>query len=264
MEILAHSSYLYEDETELVEPEDSYSTNIRTEELETILNCRYSTNHFPPLKVQSSPTSKPLVEQGTMSNWTDIARTLRRAGGRKKFTTADDNVPRGTGMLRSLDHLAMHSRTPQPPIDRDHNSRYMSRHEEDRTRRWIQRPHHDYEESEMTRWGDHAASKFSTGTWLDGGDHDGLSRRPSLTPSDASGRYRPQRHHSHRSGSRIHRSRPQDRDYDRRYQEFTSHRRQSHGHSGGGHAYDLDFGYGDYSGHGHGSHRRRHHHHDHW
>jgi len=135
-----------------------------------------------------------------------------------------------------------------PRFDRYHSSEHIPRYEEHRTRRWVQRSGHGYIGTlgymEPPYQSDHRGKHSFT---RDCDEHRRSSRRPSLTPSDASGRYQPQRQHSHRHGTCVqqpeqqhhqertsYRDRLRDtRNYDHRYQEFTSYRVPSHGNSGG-------------------------------
>lgn len=120
--------------------------------------------------------------------WEEIMRMLNRPSNRRKTSKAADYVPGGTTMLRSLDHLPLEHRTPHMQDARLHTSEHMTKPQEDKARRWIQRPNHDYEAT--AQWSNHAYLKSSTGSWLHGDDgHFSTYRRPSLTPTYSSGGY---------------------------------------------------------------------------
>lgn len=217
----------------------------------------------------------------TDSRWSDMLQSLNRNSSRKKTYKAADFVPGDTSQLRSLDHLPLHNRTPQTNfsrlnVSRLHYSEHMPRYQEEKARRWIQRPHHEYEI--MPEWTDHGNThhQFSncTGTSL---AHDArhLPRRTSLTPSDGSGGYGLPRRHSHRTGSQDshlqnerlrvhHRRRPQSRDRrddDVRYQDMMAGPRQSRGY------FNVEFTgerRASHSGHRRGEQRHQVHERDRW
>ncbi|KAK5075827.1 hypothetical protein LTR70_009918 [Exophiala xenobiotica] len=206
----------------------------------------------------------PTPPKMTDSRRSDMTRMLTQSSSRRRTTKAADFVPGGTTQLRSLDHLPLQTRTPQPHFSRLHTSAYMPRHQEDKARRWIQRPKHEYEP--ILKWSDHAHRQFSTGTWLDGDDGHFSTGRPSLTPTDGSGGYDLYKRQWHRNRSdeqqptvQRRRQSRDTRDYDVRYQEMMGPRRPSRGY------FDADYtrarhgSHGGHSGHRSGGHRSRHH-----